>query len=112
MVHDRPIARPLDDSVLQLVEGRPALLRRARGFAPEPLPVGQPSGKAPVVLAMGGDLKSAPALGLGHQVWLAPHLGDLSQGRLQRQLERGVAEIRQPRRGNWRRSPVMPTPAT
>ena len=37
LCHNRPIARPLDDSLLQLIDGRACLLRRARGYAPEPL---------------------------------------------------------------------------
>jgi hydrogenase maturation protein HypF len=90
LFHDRPIARPLDDSVLQLVEGRPAMIRRARGFAPEPLQL--PSG-AEVALAVGGDLKCAPALALGSQVWMAPYLGDLAQGRLDERLARGLEEL-------------------
>ena len=37
LVHDRPIARPVDDSVVRRAAGGPVLLRRARGFAPAPL---------------------------------------------------------------------------
>ena len=37
LVHNRPIARRLDDSVLHVVDGRPALLRRSRGYAPQPV---------------------------------------------------------------------------
>ena len=37
LVHDRPIARPVDDSVARVVAGRPMLLRRARGYAPLPV---------------------------------------------------------------------------
>jgi len=99
LVHDRPIARPLDDSVLQLIEGRPALLRRARGYAPEPLDLGgaRPAASeatpAEGVLALGSDLKGAPALALGGRVWLAPHLGDLADSRVQARLQQGVAEL-------------------
>jgi hydrogenase maturation protein HypF len=95
LVHDRPIARPLDDSVLQLIEGRPALLRRARGFAPEALAVGLSADDrgAAGVLALGGDLKSAPALALGDRCWLAPHLGDLGDPGVQQRLRAGVHEL-------------------
>jgi len=103
LVHDRGIARPLDDSVLQLIDGRPALLRRARGYAPEPLPLvepppgaGAPPGGMPQgVVALGGDLKSAPALALNGRLWLAPHLGDLAEGRLLSRLAEGLAAIEQ-----------------
>ncbi len=94
LVHDRAIARPLDDSVLQLIDGRPALLRRARGYAPEPLGLAAGPGGAPDgVVALGGDLKSAPALALDGRLWLAPHLGDLAEGRLLSRLADGLAAI-------------------
>jgi hydrogenase maturation factor HypF (carbamoyltransferase family) len=194
LFHDRPIARPLDDSLLQLIDGRPSLLRRARGYAPEPLappprlnsgppPAAEPAapprsaaaatagspaaapaaapgstpastagspasapatmagspaaapGSAPaatagspaaapaatadspaaarattparppagdhpgadfaggLVLAVGGDLKCAPALASGERVWLAPHLGDLADPRIQARLTAGLAEL-------------------
>ena len=94
LLHDRAIARPLDDSVLQLIDGRPALLRRARGYAPEPLVLGPAPGGAPDgVVALGGDLKSAPALVLDGRLWLAPHLGDLAEGRLLSRLAGGLAAI-------------------
>jgi hydrogenase maturation protein HypF len=91
LVHDLPIARPLDDSLLQLIDGRPALLRRARGFVSESLPWQGPKqlssprspGNGPV-LAIGGDLKAAPALVAGDRIWLAPHLGDLANALVQR----------------------------
>lgn len=89
LTHSLPIARPLDDSVLQVIEGRPALLRRARGFVPEPLPwVGPPvAGARGTLLALGGDLKAAPALVQGEHLWLGPHLGDLAQAAVRRRWE-------------------------
>ena len=94
LVHDRAIARPLDDSVLQLIDGRPALLRRARGYAPEPLVLAAaPGGTPDGVVALGGDLKSAPALALEGRLWLAPHLGDLAEGRMLARLADGLAAI-------------------
>ena len=107
LLHNRPIARPLDDSLLQLVEGRPVLLRRARGYAPaavplpgslsQPLPVSAPvpaPGGGATLLALGGDLKSAPALLHRGRLWPAPHLGDLAGARQQQWLEQGLAELR------------------
>ena len=59
VLHDRPIARACDDSVVMLVD-RPQILRRARGYAP--LPVMVPHDLRPV-LAVGGHLKSTVAIG-------------------------------------------------
>jgi hydrogenase maturation protein HypF len=96
LIHDRTIARPLDDSLAQLIDGRPALLRRARGYAPEPLvlPASPPDTAPAAVLALGGDHKAAPALALGGRVWLAPHLGDLTERRSFERFRGGIAELR------------------
>jgi hydrogenase maturation protein HypF len=95
LVHNRPIARPLDDSLLQLIDGRPALLRRARGYAPAALPLPRPAPADRVALALGGDLKAAPALALGGRVWLAPYQGDLASARLQQRLQSGLEALLQ-----------------
>ncbi|MCS5691902.1 carbamoyltransferase HypF [Cyanobium sp. FGCU-6] len=94
LVHDRLIARPLDDSVLQLIDGRPALLRRARGHAPLPLQLPSPVGAGEgALLALGGDLKCAPLLAAAGGLWPAPHLGDLADARVHGRLADGLAEI-------------------
>lgn len=90
LTHTLAIARPLDDSLLQLIDDRPALLRRARGLAPEPLPwrgPSAPAARASALLALGGDLKAAPALVEGDQLWLAPHLGDLADAAVERRWQ-------------------------
>lgn len=74
LVHDRPIARPIDDSIVRLVAGRPLVLRRARGFAPLPIAMRQPLGPA---LAVGAQLKSTVAISVGQDAVLSQHLGDL-----------------------------------
>jgi len=74
LVHDRPIACALDDSVVRVVAGRAMVLRRARGYAPLPVKVNKP---VPPLLALGGHLKSAVATTVGSQVLLGPYVGDL-----------------------------------
>lgn len=76
LTHDRPIARPLDDSVVQVVDGRPMVLRRARGYVPEPVPCDQPTAIEPL-LALGGHLKNTIALSVGEKIVMSQHLGDL-----------------------------------
>ncbi|WP_437608029.1 carbamoyltransferase HypF [Sorangium sp. So ce834] len=73
LVHDRPIARPLDDSVARVGPAGFELLRRARGFTPLPLPLRV---AAPPILALGGHLKSTTALFFDGQVVVSQHLGD------------------------------------
>lgn len=77
LVHNRPIVRPVDDSVVRVVLGRELVLRRARGYAP--LPVAMPPSFATrkCILAVGGHLKNTIAISLGLHVFLSQHIGDL-----------------------------------
>jgi hydrogenase maturation protein HypF len=74
LVHDRPIIRPVDDSVVRLVRGRETVLRRARGYAPLPVHLKTP---LPCVLAVGAHLKNTVALSVGHEAFISQHIGDL-----------------------------------
>ena len=93
LVHDRPIARPVDDSVvLDVADGPPMPLRWARGYAPSGLALPPALSDAPPGIAFGGDLKGGLAvLRPGGQVVLGQHLGDLENGRAQANARR-VAE--------------------
>ena len=75
--HTRAIARRLEDPVVQVVAGRPRVLRRGRGQAPRPHDWPADFADAPPVLALGGDLKSAACLSHGRKALLTHHLGDL-----------------------------------
>jgi hydrogenase maturation protein HypF len=74
LMHDRPIARHADDSIVRLSRGRQLVLRRARGLAPLPL---RTSRTLRPVLALGAHLKNTIALGWGRQIVVSQHLGDL-----------------------------------
>lgn len=82
LVHDRPIARPVDDSVVRVCSGGSDLviLRRARGFVPQTITLSeevcQGRTDAPI-LAVGGHLKNTIALLAGNQALMSQHLGDL-----------------------------------
>ncbi len=79
LVHDRPIARPVDDSVLRIAGSQPILLRRARGFVPQTIMLkGEALGcAAGPILAVGGHLKNTVAMLDGSRVLVSQHLGDL-----------------------------------
>jgi hydrogenase maturation protein HypF len=74
LVHNRPIARHVDDSVARVLLDRELVLRRARGYAPLPIEI---SDKKDPVLAVGAHLKNSVALSLGGQVFTSQHIGDL-----------------------------------
>ena len=75
LTHDRPIQHRSDDSVVRLVGGSRRFLRRARGFVPTPLRIGNDS---PVILAAGGDLKGTFCITVGGNAYVSQHVGDLS----------------------------------
>lgn len=74
LVHDRPIIRPVDDSVVTIMSGREVILRRARGYAPMTMALSRP---IPPATAMGAQLKNTVAVGMGTRIWISQHIGDL-----------------------------------
>ncbi len=88
LLHDRAIVNRVDDSVARLMDGDPRLLRRARGFAPAPIPLPPGFEDAPPVLALGGELKNTACLLKDGQAILTQHLGDLEDARTAREYER------------------------
>ncbi len=79
LMHDRDIVNRLDDSVARVIAGRPRAIRRARGYAPTPLPLPPGFEGAPAVLAMGAELKSTFCLLKGGQAIVSQHMGDLEE---------------------------------
>lgn len=97
LVHDRPIVRPVDDSVVRVVAGRDLVLRRARGYAPLPVGLGNAGSRecGPNVLGTGAQMKNALAFAVGDQVFLSQHVGDLETLEAQRAFQRVVADLPQ-----------------
>jgi hydrogenase maturation protein HypF len=99
LVHNRPIVRHADDSIVRVMAGRELILRRARGFAPLPvmLPgtsVGTEITKPiPAILAVGGHLKNTIALAIGRQTFLSQHIGDLETTRAYAVFERVIGDF-------------------
>ncbi len=78
VAHNRPIVRPVDDSVARCGPAGPMVLRRARGYAPLPTPLPLPDGVEPRPwLAVGGHLKNVVGVTVGRQAVLSAHIGDL-----------------------------------
>jgi len=90
LMHDRPIVRACDDSVVRLTRGRAGILRRARGYAPMGIRVSR--NLAPV-LAVGGHLKNTVAIGIGQDVFLSQHIGDLETLEARHAFERAIEDL-------------------
>lgn len=90
LVGERPIARRVDDSVCRAGALGPAVLRRARGYAPGAvarLPTAQP------ILALGADLKNAITLVVGGEAFVSQHIGDLEQYEVYQAFEETVRDL-------------------
>jgi hydrogenase maturation protein HypF len=90
LVHDRPIARHVDDSVAWVTLGKARLLRRARGYAPLPIELDAPG---PTVLGVGAQQKSCVALSVCDSVFVSQHIGDLGNAVAAETFERVAADL-------------------
>lgn len=72
LLHDRRIVTAIDDSVVR-PQSPPILIRRARGYAPSPLPLSRDNGR---VLGVGGNMKNTVCLTRGRQAFVSQHLGE------------------------------------
>ncbi len=90
LVHNRPIVRHVDDSIVRVVCNREMLLRRARGYAPLPVRMKEP---LPSVLAVGAHLKNTVALNVGRDVFISQHIGDLETTMALAAFHRTVADL-------------------
>ncbi|MEP0822451.1 MAG: carbamoyltransferase HypF [Ignavibacterium sp.] len=91
LVHDRPVVRHVDDSIVRILLGRELVLRRARGYAP--LPVALERQPRDSVLAVGAHLKNTIALSFDSNVFMSQHIGDLESGESMNAFKRAVADF-------------------
>ena len=83
--NDRAILSRYDDSVVRVVDGVVMPVRRARGYAPQPLPLPALVSAAPCVLACGPQQKATIALTRedangASACFVSQHIGDVENG--------------------------------
>lgn len=88
--HDRAIVVRADDSVMACVDGAPAFLRRGRGFAPEPIDLGD---DGPCVVAVGAHLKATVTVTRGREAFVSQHIGDLDNAESVRFLAEALRHL-------------------
>jgi hydrogenase maturation protein HypF len=116
LVHNRPIVRHVDDSIVRVMLERELVLRRARGFAPLPThlrsadcglrlvaredsrltKIPKPELRTPnsdVILAVGAHLKNTVALLIRNQVFISQHIGDLETEQAHAAFRRVIADF-------------------
>jgi hydrogenase maturation protein HypF len=94
LVHDRPILRHVDDSIVRLMAGREMVMRRARGFAPLPVMLGDEMPEMPTLLGVGAHQKNTVALSVGRQIFLSQHIGDFETEPASQAFERVVESLK------------------
>ena len=93
LLHDREIVTRCDDSVVRVIDGHPAVLRRSRGYAPRPIVLARPVSRR--VLACGALLKNTFAIVRGAEACLGPHIGDLENLETFRAYRESIARLEQ-----------------
>lgn len=91
LLHDRDIVRRADDSVVRAAPSGPMLIRRARGYVPEPLLLTRPA--AEPVLALGGHLMVTACLASGKHAFPSQHIGDMDTDAARAFLREAVGGI-------------------
>ncbi|MGH8221570.1 MAG: carbamoyltransferase HypF, partial [Woeseiaceae bacterium] len=92
LVGGRPIARRVDDSVVQTGALGATIARRSRGYAPAVvarLPAADP------ILAVGADLKNTVALCVDGDVMVSQHIGDLEHHGARAAFEQAIDDFLQ-----------------
>ncbi len=95
LVHNRPIVRHVDDSILRVLLDREMMLRRARGYAPLPIRLESKvqSPKSKVVLAVGAHLKIRWRSPSDENVFISQHIGDLETEPADNAFRRVIADF-------------------
>lgn len=74
LIHDRDIYNRCDDSIVQVIDDRPIVLRRSRGYSPFPFLTDL---KFKPLLSCGAELKNTFCLAKGRSAFLSQYIGDL-----------------------------------
>jgi hydrogenase maturation protein HypF len=74
LMHDRPIHRRIDDSVFTVVDEQPYPIRRARGYAPNPIRL---SNNTPEILAAGPEMKNTFCLTRDQYAFISHYIGEM-----------------------------------
>jgi hydrogenase maturation protein HypF len=91
LAHDRAIHIRTDDSVARAFGGHPQLVRRSRGYVPEPFLVQR--GFARPVLACGAELKNTFCLAKDTRAFVSHHIGDLENAETRQSFVEGISHF-------------------
>jgi hydrogenase maturation protein HypF len=90
LIHNRPIHMRTDDSVARVIRDQPYLIRRARGYSPDPIRLPE---AIPPILAVGSELKNVFCLTRDDYAFLSHHIGDMENYETLRSFEDGITHF-------------------
>lgn len=91
LLHNRDIHLRCDDTVTRVFEGREAIIRRSRGYAPFPVRL---NFETKPVLACGAELKNTFCLTKENYAFLSQHIGDLENLETLNSFESGIEHFK------------------
>jgi hydrogenase maturation protein HypF len=91
LLHDRDIHVRCDDTVTRVFEGKEAIIRRSRGYAPFPVRLNY---ETKPVLACGAELKNTFCLIQGNYAFLSQHIGDMENLETLDSFESGIEHFK------------------
>ncbi len=94
LLHDRPINRPVDDTVvIDMGEDEPLPVRRARGYVPEPISLDWIGDEVPDGICVGGELKGTVSILRNGEAIVSQHLGDVKDAQVYERLVRTIDDL-------------------
>jgi len=92
LLHDREIVTRVDDSIVRVIDGAPAVLRRSRGFVPRAIETSRAFSEP--ILACGAHLKNTFCIAAGNSAFPGPHIGDLESVATLRAYESAIERMK------------------
>ncbi|MDD4239050.1 MAG: carbamoyltransferase HypF [Desulfotomaculaceae bacterium] len=92
LMHNRDVINKIDDSLTRVIASREAVIRRARGYAPEPMLLPE---QLPEILGCGPEQKNTFCLTRDNHAFVSQHIGDLDNLPTLEYYERMIAFYKQ-----------------
>lgn len=93
LIHNRPIIRPVDDSVVRIVKYELMILRRARGYSPLPISIRNTTEED--FVCVGGHLKNTVSIKKGNEVFISQHIGDLENTEAEKYFGYTISDLKE-----------------
>lgn len=90
LLHNRDIQTRVDDSVTTIIDSKPYMIRRARGYAPNSIHINRDLEQT---LAVGGELKNTFCLTKQKYAFISHHIGDLENDETFQAFSEGISHF-------------------